>query len=61
MALPKSNTSEELKPLKTKSMADTELKRKRTERRNGGRSCEYLCVIIFGGEEERGACHVTYG
>lgn len=43
VALPKSKSSEELKPLKTKSMANVELK-KRTNRRRRG--CVCLCVIM---------------
>lgn len=43
VALPKSNTSEELKPLKTKSMAHAELKRRRINRRRG---CVCLCLIM---------------
>ena len=46
VALPKSNTSEELKPLKTKSMAHVELKSKRIERRIDGRWCVCLCLIM---------------
>lgn len=48
VAFPKSNTSEELKPLKTKSMAHVELKKRRIIRSGArGCACFSLCLIMF--------------
>jgi len=48
VAFPKSNTSEELKPLKTKSMAHVKLKKRRISRSGGrGHVCFCWCLIMF--------------
>lgn len=47
VAFPKSNTSEELKPLKTKSMAHVKLKKRRITRSSGRELvCFCLCLIM---------------